>query len=325
MIGARRPALLHAVTEAGTETEPTKRGPGREARLPVRAADRARGRAGDGLFLAMVSLVALASVMLFLVVHLVLIGRLEHRAAQATAYEVLRNQLAKGVAPVAQVDPTRHLLATGRPIALLEIPRLHIQEVVFEGTTGEVLTRGPGHLRSTVLPGQAGTSVIYGRAAAYGGPFGGLHRLRKGDLVQVVSGVGKTVSYAVIDSRKAGDPLPAQPAAGSGRVTLVTAEGAPFVPNGTLQVDADATQQVSPASPVATATVPGSERAMGRDTSHLWQLLLLLEALLLVAVASVVAWRLWGRAQAWIVFVPVTLLLADLVAGQVARLLPNLL
>ena len=58
----------------------------------------------------------------------------------------------------------------GEPVALLSIPRLGISQVVVEGTASGDTLAGPGHLRDTVLPGQVGTSVVYGRAATYGAP-----------------------------------------------------------------------------------------------------------------------------------------------------------
>ena len=59
------------------------------------------------------------------------------------------------------------------------------------------LLAGPGHLRKTVLPGQVGTSVVYGRAATYGGPFGELDQLRVGDEIKVVMAQGE-----VLDGRQ---------------------------------------------------------------------------------------------------------------------------
>jgi len=52
-------------------------------------------------------------------------------------------------------------------VALLSIPAIGISAmVVVEGTTPENLTLGPGHLRDTPLPGQAGISVIFGSSSS---------------------------------------------------------------------------------------------------------------------------------------------------------------
>jgi hypothetical protein len=63
---------------------------------------------------------------------------------------------------------------------------------------------------------------------------------------------------------------------------------------------------------------------MAADTGTLWVLAFWLQALTLVVLAAVWAWHRWGHAQAWVVFVPPLLLVGLAVAGEAARLLPNL-
>src|SRR5260221_38861 len=167
-------------------------------------------------------------------------SRLYYARVQHEAYESFRVPLANGTAPVGPTNPynPKQLLALGTPVALLEVPALHMQDVVQEGTTGQVLEGGPGHLRYTPLPGQQGVSVILGRRAAYGAPFAGLGSLAPGDPITVVTQEG-VAKYQVIDIRRAGDPLPAPLAAGAGRLILVTADGVPFDPTGEVYVDAN--------------------------------------------------------------------------------------
>src|ERR1700722_14109673 len=136
-------------------------------------------------------------------------SRLYFARVQVEAYETLRVQLANGTAPVGPTNPynPNQLVALGTPVALLEIPALHMQDVVMEGTTGQVMEGGPGHVRDTPLPGQQGGSVILGRRAAYGAPFAGLGSLAPGDPISVVTQEG-VAKYQVIDIRRAGSPLP---------------------------------------------------------------------------------------------------------------------
>ena len=47
--------------------------------------------------------------------------------------------------------------------------------------------------------------------------------------------------------------------------------------------------------------------------------------LILIALGAVWAWHRWGRAQAWVVFLPPLMLVGILVSNQAARVLPNLL
>jgi len=288
------------------------------------AATPAPGDVGDVSYLARSAFVVLAIVALTFSFSVVVVTRLQHRAAQTRAFNRLRDELALGVAPTGQVDDKGHLLAPGSPVALLEIPAIHMHEVVLEGSTPAVLTSGPGHLRNTVLPGQEGTSVVLGRRAGFGGPFGSLHRLRPGDKITVTTGIG-TSHFTVSQLRRAGDPAPPPTAAGHGRLTLVTATGAPFVPSGVLRVDADLQGSAQTASRLVLTSVPPSEQPMGTDSSNLWVLVFLLQVLVVLTVCAVWSWRRWGRAQTWIVFFPAMLLVVFYLTSEVTRLLPNLL
>jgi LPXTG-site transpeptidase (sortase) family protein len=255
---------------------------------------------------------------------MVVVSRLEYRAAQATSFAHLRNELALGSAPVDQQDQQGRLLRAGTPVALLTIPSLHLRTVVSEGTTSAVLMRGPGLLRTSVMPGEAGTSVIFGRAAAYGAPFHRISSLPKGAKITVTTGAGPA-TYTVTDVRRAGSPLPPTLTGQQGRLTLVTATGMPFLPSGVLRVDADLTGTAQPSAAPQVDTVPKSEQPLGTDTSNLWATVFLLQALILASVGAVWSWRRWGHAQTWIVFFPLFALLGLVTGDQFARFLPNLL
>lgn len=255
-------------------------------------------------------------------------SRLYFDRVQYESYESFRVPLANGDAPTGPLDPldTTKLVALGTPDALLEIPALHMQDVVLEGTTGQVLEGGPGHLRDSPLPGQQGVSVILGRRAAYGAPFAGLGSLAPGDPISVVTQEG-VAKYQVIDIRRAGSPLPPPLAAGSGRLVLVTADGSPFFPTGEIYVDADLVGQpfATPGQVLTSATLPPAENAMGTDSAALVPLIFWGQLLLLVAAG--ISWlsRAWGRWQTWLVAVPVLGYLCVVVADEVTRLLPNIM
>ncbi|MDQ0932033.1 hypothetical protein [Streptomyces turgidiscabies] len=176
------------------------------------------------------------------------------------------------------------------------------------------------------MPGQAGTSVLMGRAAAYGGPFGRLAGLAAGNRFTVVTGQGKA-TYQVIGVRRAGDPVPAPLTAGKGRLVLVTATGARFMPHGVLRVDADlvSAPAETPAAVIRSGTLPQAEEPLARPSGVPWPLVMWLQALLLAAVAAVWTWHRWGRHQTWIVFAPVVAVLGLQVATRATELLPNLL
>ncbi len=273
------------------------------------------------------ALCTLAALVFGLLVDIGPIGDLRHDRDRETAYAAFRLDLAQGTAPVGQTDVNGKLLQLGRPVALLSIPQLGMTEVVREGTTSGVLEQGPGHRRDTPMPGQAGTSVLMGRQSGFGGPFGHIGELRPSETFSLTTGQGKHQTYRVLDVRRAGDPVPPAPALGKGRLILITADGTPFMPSGTLLVDADliSTVQPAPARPLGGNDIGRSEGLMGTDPSAWMPLVLWGEALLLAAVALSLARVRWGRWQAWIVGVPVLLALGLAVSDQVARLLPNLI
>ncbi len=185
---------------------------------------------------------------------------------------------------------------------------------------------GPGHLRSTVLPGQAGISTIYGRQAAYGGSFGHLGDLRPGDAITVVTGQGRQV-FRVFGQRRAGDKVPVL-APGASRLVLATGEGTRYAPSSVLRIDADLTSPVQPAvpRPFGASSLSAAEGPMQGDPSALVPLLLWSQALLLTALAAVYLRARWGRWQTWTVAVPVLLIVGLNLADQGARLLfPNML
>jgi LPXTG-site transpeptidase (sortase) family protein len=273
-------------------------------------------------------LLTLALCAIGFVVWLAFGSKLYYDRVQHDSYASFRGPLAGATAPTGPTDPfdATRLLALGTPVALLDIPAIKLNAVVLEGTTGQVLEGGPGHLRYTQLPGQQGVSVIFGRRAAYGGPFEGLSSLGPGDLIVTTTGQG-VAHYKVLDVRRAGDPLPAPLEAGQSRLTLVTADGAPFAPSGELYVDADLIGNPfpAPAMMLSAANLSPAENALGID-SLAWMPLVLWGQLLLLAAAAI-GWlaRSWGRWQTWIIAVPVLGYLGLQVADEVTRLLPNLM
>lgn len=263
---------------------------------------------------------------LTLVIQLVIVSRLQHSASQGRAFDSFRGKLAQGTAPVGPNDELGVQLPLGTGVAYLEIPSLDLDEVVLEGSTSSVLFDGVGHRRDTPLPGQVGTSVILGRRGAYGGPFGDLGDLRKGDAIKVTTGQGE-FSFTVIGTRRDGDPQPAPLARNGARLTLVTAAGTPFMPDGVFYVDADiaGTPTGGEARAIPAAALPLSERPMGTDSSTLWALALWLQALIVLSVGVVWSWNRWSRPATWIVFLPPLALVGLAASGEIARLLPNLL
>jgi sortase A len=261
-----------------------------------------------------------------MLLELAVVSRLQASAAQGRLFDRFRAQLAVGTAPIGPKDANDKVIVLGTPIAYIEIPSIDLKQVILQGTTSGVLFDGPGHRRDTPFPGQIGSSVIYGRHFAFGGPFSDIGDLKNGAAIKVTTGQG-SFEYHVIGVRKEGDPAPAPLKSGSARLQLVTADGSPYLPSGVLRVDADivGTPAVGPQLLISKSALPSEEQAMAGDTRTLWVLALWLQALVLLTVALAWAWHRWGRAQAWICLVPVMLLVGLAASGELVRILPNLL
>lgn len=271
-------------------------------------------------------LTVVSALLLAFVLNVTVLSQVQHLVAQQQLSNAFREQLTAGTAPVSEGDFEDHLLADGAPLAILTIPVLGVNEVIIEGTSSSVLKNGPGHRRDTVLPGQAGVSVIMSRAAAFGGPFGRIQELAPGDVFHVRTGQGD-MTFTVIGVRYAGDPLPVSPTAKQSRLILETARGPSFIPSGVAYVDSQLVGTAKPAGKRQTTfgALPPQSLAMGTDTSTLWALVFALQFMVLVEFGAVWSYRRLGAQKTWIVFVPLTVLAGVYAADQVTILLPNLL
>jgi LPXTG-site transpeptidase (sortase) family protein len=70
------------------------------------------------------------------------------------------------------------------PLAVLRIPRIHLEVPVLEGTDDVTLNRGAGHIEDTAKPGADGNSGI---AAHRDGFFRGLKDVAQGDAIELVT------------------------------------------------------------------------------------------------------------------------------------------
>jgi sortase A len=250
------------------------------------------------------------------------IGGLQAARSQVVLYDRLRVHLADGTAPIGgAIDPDT-------PVALVEARNIDLRYVVVEGTSPGDLRAGPGHRRDTVMPGQAGTSVIYGRATTFGGPFGRIAELRSGDTVTVTTEQG-TFGYRVDGVRHAGDPLPELLASGAGRLTLATAEGVSWrsrwAPDRAVYVDATLLGNPQPTPAGRPAGVSKVEAAMQADPGALMSTVLWLQVLALACLAAAWMQARWGGAQTWMVCLPLVLAALWGASESASQLLPNLM
>lgn len=297
-------------------------------RKPVTAPQAVQpGGLGEKLSLASSACGVLALVCGWVLLQLLVLGGLSHSRSQHLLYSQFRSELAQATAPTGELDYNGNPVQAGAPVALLTIPAIGLQQVVVDGTASGDLTAGPGHLRDTPLPGQAGWSWVLGRGSTYGAPFGKIAQLAKGDTITVVTGEGKT-EYTVLDVRRAGDPVPAAPSGSTGGLlTLVTADSHGFLSalRASSPVYVDATTDKGLADGPVALAVPSSELVMARDTSALPTLTLLLALLTGLVLAITAARRHFRASLVWLVSTPVAIALAWAVTDQATRLLPNLM
>lgn len=269
------------------------------------------------------ALIGVALLVVWLVAFVYVLSPFAEARQQKILYAQLRSEIAGFTAPSAEP------VSTGAPVALLDAPAAQIDHlVVVEGTAAEQLQNGPGHLRSSSLPGQAGISVIMGRSLSYGGVFGGLHLLRPGNVITVTTGQGR-YHYRVIDSHtkdadtKVPDTTPAM-------LTLVTSQGSGWLgalgPSSTLYVDA--VIEGTPAPRAGTAPLTDSrELPMHGDHSFGTVLELVLALQLFGAVLAGIAWARnhWSVQLAHVIGIPLVIASLWLLSEVGSRLLPNLM
>jgi sortase A len=257
-------------------------------------------------------------------VYLYGLSGLSESRAQTAMFKNFVGQLAQATAPVGPTveNPAgvQVPVAEGAPVAVLNIPQIGLRDVVVvNGTTSRDLALGPGHVRASVLPGQAGVSVVYGKVATFGAPFAHLMRLNRGDRFTVTTGQG-TATYQVESFGTSSNPAPADAA---NRLILETAASS-FAPTYAVQVSADLVSTPQP-NPGDWPPITAQEVDMASDSADgLVPLMLWSQALLIAVIIATVAANRWSRWSTYLCMAPVVIALTWCVYENLACLLPNL-
>lgn len=135
--------------------------------------------------------------------------------------------IGRGRAPDFAAD-ARRLAARvepGHAVGRIELPTLGAGFDVVQGTTTADLEAGPGHYRTTVLPGQDGTVGLAGHRTTYLAPFRRLDRLDRGARVVLQMPYGRftyrVTRHALVDPSQSG--VLRAPASGE-RLVLTTCD-----------------------------------------------------------------------------------------------------
>jgi len=90
-----------------------------------------------------------------------------------------------------------HAAPVNDGLVRLSIPKIELDAVVVEGASDRDLMRGPGRIKTTAMPGEAGNSVITAHRDTY---FRELNALHNGDTVLVRRG-GEVFRFEVTGKR----------------------------------------------------------------------------------------------------------------------------
>lgn len=259
--------------------------------------------------------VSVVGLVLLAFVGFVLVGsNVQASRAQDVLYKKLTDQLSAATAPVEGV------IQPGTPIGILQIPRLHVQQVLVQGSSSEQTVNGPGLKSDSAFPGETGSSVVVGRRATFGAPFADLGTLDVGDELVVTTGLGKKI-FVVDLVRHTDDPAQKVKVVGS-RLTLVTSDPA-LTPTRQIVVSAALVGTPTPTS--TTAVVRDGEAPGAHVLDRAVLVLLWTQLLLVVAWATTRLGLRYDKRAVWIGAVPVLLAVLWNIFEGVAVLLPNTL
>lgn len=79
----------------------------------------------------------------------------------------------------------RRRVHRSEPIGRIEIKRIGLDMVLFQGTDTSTLRKGPGHYADTPLPGEGKTVGVAGHRTTYLAPFRHIDDIRDGDEIRV--------------------------------------------------------------------------------------------------------------------------------------------
>jgi sortase A len=141
-----------------------------------------------------------AFILYFLVYQLVGTGAAAGRSQEDLRQSLQQQWASQADDPVMTARRTTPMpprrVAPGRAFALIQIPTIGVERVVVEGVGRGDLRKGPGHVPSTVMPGQRGTFAVSGHRTTYGAPFYRLDELRSGDRILITT-QGWVFTYTV--------------------------------------------------------------------------------------------------------------------------------
>ena len=222
------------------------------------------------------------------------------------------------------LDPLRPV--PGGAIGLIEIPKIGLDKAIVEGVGVEDLKAGPGHYPDTPMPGEPGNAALAGHRTTYGAPFNRLDELVAGDAILVTTGKGEfryEVESAVVVRPSQSEVL--DPTSDD-RLTLTTCHPE-FSAAQRLIVTAMLASPPAPAPEVPAESRPPGEgptiyAGLSGDPAARWPAFAWGLAAAGAALCTHVVSRYWRRVPAYVLGVPVFLVILFVFFENFARLLP---
>jgi sortase A len=230
--------------------------------------------------------------------------------------------------------------ADGDAIARLHIPAIDVDKIVVEGVQVSDLKRGPGHYPDSPLPGQPGNAAIAGHRTTYGAPFNRIDELVEGDEILVTTAQGAfryEVQRQLIVSP---DQVEVLDDFGDDRLTLtachpkysarqrivvvaaLVGDAAP----GPAAGPSDGTGDGNPGNDSGIGSDEGDgqtiDAGLGGERASAWPAIMLAVACALIWIAAWVLGKLWRRWPAYLVGLPVFLIVLFFFFENFSRLLP---
>jgi sortase A len=149
----------------------------------------------------------------------------------------------------------------GSLVGRIEIPRLKLSAVIFEGTDDTTLDRGVGHLTGSPTPGEPGNLVLAGHRDTF---FRPLKKIREGDEIDVTGADGVSryrVEFTQIVAPEATEVL--RPTGGS-TLTLITCYPFRFIGNAPDRFIVRGQKVDKEAVTHENVSISGSKRGSGR-------------------------------------------------------------
>ena len=228
----------------------------------------------------------------------------------------------------------------GQPVGVLAIPALGINQAVVEGVGSSQTVSGPGHVPGTAGLGQRGNVVVVGRNAGYGGVFGRLNQLKRGDRVLTATTEGQSI-YIVrrVTAVTIGSAAPTSgtaPTSGAAptvslqtlyrhtsdnRLTLITsASSLPW--NSSRAIEVTAMLRGKPYVATPQAARDASQLGNTGESGAWAELVLSLQALAVIAVGAVILYRRCTLRTAYLLSTAPLVAFTVLAAESISRLLP---